>query len=197
MTRRAPERGVFLAALLALAGCGSEQDVTPEYLVDESFETPIGAAGWSWFPDRDTLAVRRVPSDCPGGGAWALRMETGVGSFPSGRADLYQRIEGLQDGDLLILTAWIRRESAAGYGRAGFCTGASDVISCYRIPEKDVRDSEWQERSWYLSIQDPAERYFRIELEAAGVSAGPAVILFDRVRLRRVPGVGGDDFLLY
>jgi hypothetical protein len=182
-----------VAAALVLPGCTDDEAADPRYLIDESFEGNLVINQGGWRGADDPLAVRRVPSDCPDGGAWALRLETGVGERPSGRVDIFHDLTGLEDGDLLILTAWMRRDSEAGYGHTGFCIGESDVIRCIVDRNREVRSAEWVPVTWFQPVHAPEQFYYRVRLAASAVPAGEAAILVDRVQVRRVPGLGGDS----
>lgn len=104
--------------------------------------------GWEWTCE-DPGQVNEAP---PGAGAWHATKMAGhaKGCFPN---YLYQRLTGVQDGDLLTISGWVRCDDDVICMGANF--GLGTLNSGYFQLEESVGNNQWP---WqYLTLTDTVE----------------------------------------
>lgn len=143
-TRNTMKHATLLASLLSFTSANAQ-------LVNGSFENDIweySLIGWEWTCE-DPLGVNEAP---PGAGSWHATKEAGQtqGCFPS---YIYQRLSGVQDGDLLTISGWVRCDDDVICVGAHF--GLGTINSGYFHLEESVGTNQWP---WtFLTITDTVE----------------------------------------
>lgn len=119
-------------------------------IINGSFEQAGAAslAGWEWTCE-DPGQVNEAP---PGAGSWHATKEASQakGCFAN---YLYQRLSGVQDGDMLSISGWVRCDDDVNCLGANF--GLGTINTGYIFLEETVGSNQW---TWqYLTISDTVE----------------------------------------
>lgn len=134
-----------LFLLLLLSGISASAQ-----LINGSFEQNgvQNFLGWEWTCE-DPIAWNEAPA---GAGAWSVTKESGQtqGCFPN---YLFQRLSGVQHGDLLTISGWVRCDDDVICMGAYF--GLGTINAGYIQLEETVGTNQWP---WtYLTITDTVE----------------------------------------
>jgi len=115
-------------------------------LTNGSFEQ--GLTGWEWTCSEPSL----IADGAPGAGSWMVSKEAGntQGCFPS---YLFQRLLGVQDGDLVTISGWVRCHDAPPCLGANFGLGRVSNGSFTLEENVGTFGSEWV----YLTHTDTVE----------------------------------------
>ncbi|MCB9169517.1 MAG: T9SS type A sorting domain-containing protein [Flavobacteriales bacterium] len=117
-------------------------------LINESFETSNGdpdLTGWEYFCNAPTS----LPGGAPGAGQWHARKNwSETQGCLSGQ--LFQRLPGVIDGDVLTLSGWVRVEPGAAIVNAGLRFGRRNGPIFEMQDPVQTNDTSWV----YLSLTD-------------------------------------------
>jgi hypothetical protein len=161
-------------------------------IFSESFESTGGSELDAWIPQVDSLSTLLIPSTCPGGGKWALQLTPDptryrVNPLPEWiDAIVSKQIEGLEAGDIVELTAWVRRDPRTKKGQASIELQRrnSDVYSVnYQLYNRNDK-TDWHKVTVREEVKSQRDETIHAVLRAFGPPGCAAC--FDRVELRRL-----------
>jgi hypothetical protein len=171
---------VLLTAFLLLAGAAvAFAQGGPNLLVNGSFETVDGPSLDGWQIGAPELISIDSPG-APGGGDWALQLEV---DWAPPSAFVFQKIEGLRDGDIVDLRAEVKAVGEGGGGMLFLVTGNSP----WGTPAKSA--SSLSETWTTLGVADTLELaegdsvWVRLSAVPGEVVPPGALGLFDSVSL--------------
>lgn len=118
----------------------------PAQLTNGSFEQ--GLLGWEWTCEPPAVFA----GGAPGGGDWMVSKEAGnfQGCFPS---YLFQRLSGVQNGDLVTISGWVRCNDVPLCLGANFGLGVLNADGIALEEQVGTQGSEWL----YLTITDTVQ----------------------------------------
>jgi hypothetical protein len=176
------------AGLVALVqgSCGKSaigpiRDPSEELILDVSFEQGGQPTLEGWRVMNPSLTTL-VPEAAPGGGRWSLGLEA---DWAPTTGFVTRPIPGIEDGDVLRLSAYVRAVDADGGGSIALAVGPSYELGG-RIGQACTSSTSWT----VLSVQDtvvlaPGDTVW-VALSSPHTEVARRQGRFDRVRLTRI-----------
>ncbi len=155
--------------------------VAAEVLLFDNLETTDGPTTRLWSPHLSDEFVAIVRADCPNGGNWALRLTSSRKYMVA-----FRPVDGVQNGDQLELSAWVRQDvgAAGGLGKISLQTWHSDVIAEQKHAGGEYGGATWQRIAITETVRCAPQDSVRVVLTANGPKG--SAILFDLIEVRRL-----------
>jgi hypothetical protein len=172
--------GALLLAECACAESPTSPNPAGNLVPNGSFERNGQATLDTWEVSNPALASL-VPDAAPGGGAWSLRLQADqVPTTSQARVP----VQGLADGDVVRLTAYVRASGVGGGGLAGIeVTGADGHVRQKSYAAGD--EPQWTQVELTFTIAMQSGDTIWVVLKAPPTELTARAGLFDLVTLER------------
>jgi hypothetical protein len=172
------------ALLLPECACAENPAVTTpagNLIPNGSFEQNGQATLDTWEVSNPALASL-VPQAAPGGGAWSLRLQADQAPTTS---QVRFAVTGLQDGDVVRLSAYVQASGAEGGGLVGIeVTAANGQVRQKSFASGDAQ--QWTQVEVTLTIASQPGDRVSVVLKAPPTELAARAGLFDLVTLERM-----------
>lgn len=172
------------ALLLPACACAESPTSVPagsNLVPNGSFEQNGEATLATWEVSNPALASL-VPQAAPGGGGWSLRLQ---GDQAPGTSQVRFAVPGLQNGDVVRLSAYVQASGAGGGGLVGIeITAANGQVRQKAFASGDAPQWTQVEVTFTIASQ-PGDRV-SVVLKAPPTELAARAGLFDLVTLERM-----------